>query len=143
MPSELEAVITSFLNGVDEPPNLGDDSMRYWQLAGQEVERIVSGLGGGTPILATVSDKNALLCLSKHGPALITTNGNRFVVHHVRCRTAPTKVWESGPMVPEFGDKACSIELDVPGLPGPIVVSGLSQADIQPRRDAIFLALAD
>jgi len=118
------------------------EAQRYWHLAGNELGRIVSSLGG-TPLSATAGGEPALLCLGEHGAAIITIRGNSFVVHRVRRGAGPISIRESGPMLAEFSERDCNIEIDVPGLPGPIVVSGLSQADLQGRRDAIFSAFAD
>lgn len=84
-----------------------------------------------------------MLCLGEHGAAIVTIRGNSFVVHRVRRGAGPISIRESGPMLAAFSERDCNIEIDVPGLPGPIVVSGLSQADNQGRRDAIFSAFAD
>ena len=118
------------------------EAQRYWHLAGNELGRSISSLGG-TPLAATAAGEPALLCLGEHGAALVTIRGNSFVVHHVRRGAGPISIRESGPMLAAFSDRDCSIEIDIPGLPGPIVVSGLSQADIQGRRDAIYSAFAD
>jgi hypothetical protein len=143
MPSEQDLVITAFLGQADEPEGVSTiEAQRYWHLAGNELGRIISSLGG-TPLSATAAGEPALLCLGEHGAAIVTIRGNSFVVHRVRRGAGPISIRESGPMLAEFSERDCNIEIDVPGLPGPIVVSGLSQADLQGRRDAIFSALAD
>jgi len=84
MPSEQDLVITAFLREADEPEGVSTlEAQRYWHLAGNELGRIISSLGG-TPLSATAGGEPALLCLGEHGAAIITIRGNSFVVHRVR-----------------------------------------------------------
>jgi hypothetical protein len=142
-PSERDLVITEFLRLADEPEGVSTvEAQRYWDLARNELVRILSSLGG-TPLSATAAGEPALLCLGEYGAAIVTIRGNSFVVHRIRRAAGPIIIRESGPMLADFSERDCNIEIDIPGLPGPIVVSGLSQADLQGRRDAIFSAFAD
>ena len=90
------------------------EAQRYWELAGNELGRIISSLGG-TPLSATAAGEPALLCLGEHGAAIVTIRGNSFVVHRVRRGAGPISIRESGPMLAEFSERDCNIEIDVPG----------------------------
>lgn len=111
-------MITAFLGQADEPEGVSTlEGQRYWELAGNELRRIISS-SGGTPLSATAAGEPALLCLGEQGAAIVTIRGNSFVVHRVRRGAGPISIRESGPMLAEFSERDCNIEIDVPGLPG-------------------------
>ena len=115
MPSELEQLITSFLRGAELPDDVSEaEAARYWHLAGAELDRVISGLGGN-PMFATAHGEPAVLCLGERGAALITLSGDDYVVHQTRRKSGTVSIRETSPLVSEHRDHKYWIEISIQG----------------------------
>ena len=95
----------------------GQEAELYWERAYKEAHRILTALGGHAFPL-TAAAQPALISLGEAGPAVITFRYKRFVVHQVRRAEGAVTIRERRPA---WGAGEYTLEIDAPGLPGPIV----------------------
>jgi hypothetical protein len=131
-----DEAIRRFLNGVPLPD--GVDATRYASLAEAGVRQMVSELEM-TPIFVTVEERGALLCLRGGDAAVIEAIDGNFVLHRT---TADLRGLQWREVRPVPGNGEHRLEIEIPGLPGALVATGLSLDDLEPQRALIIETVA-
>ncbi len=127
-----DEAIRRFLDGVTLPD--GVDATRYASRAEAGVRQILSELEM-TPIFVTVEERGALLCLRSGDAAVVEAIDGEYVLHRT---TADLRGLQWREVRPVPGDGEYRLEVEIPGLPGPLVATGVSLEDIEPQRALII-----
>jgi hypothetical protein len=101
---KFDDAINSFLRQLPEPDPAAlrdGDVVRYWQLGGLELDRLLTELEAATAINAHAAGEPALLGLGSR-PAVISVEGDDFVTDHIPPSARPVQIRERGHMIPDL-----------------------------------------